>query len=46
LIVSKIEKTASHRYDVERRSKISEALFMIAEYSFLREIQNESRDMS
>jgi hypothetical protein len=37
LIVFKVEKSASHRYDLEKGSKISEALFTIAGYSFLRE---------
>jgi hypothetical protein len=46
LIVSKVEKSASHRYDVEKGSKISKAIFRIVGYSFLREIQNESREMS
>jgi hypothetical protein len=46
LIVFKVEKAVSHKYDVEKGSKISKALFTIAGYSFLREIQNESRDMS
>jgi hypothetical protein len=38
LIVFKVDKTASHRYDVEKGSKISKALFRNAGYSFLREI--------
>jgi hypothetical protein len=46
LIVFKVEKGISYRYDVEKGSKISKVLFTIAGYSFLREIQNESRDMS
>jgi hypothetical protein len=46
LIVFAVEKAASHRIDVEKGSKISEALFTIAGYSFLREIQNVSREMS
>jgi hypothetical protein len=46
LIIFKVEKAASHRYDIEKGSKISKALFTIAEYSFLREIQNESRETS
>jgi hypothetical protein len=46
LIVFKVEKAASHRSDVEKGSKISKDLFTIVGYSFLREIQNESREMS
>jgi hypothetical protein len=46
LIVLKVEKAASRRYDAEKGSKISKTLFTIAGNSFLREIQNESREMS
>jgi hypothetical protein len=46
MIVFKVEKAASHRYDVEKGSKISKALFAFAGCSFLRKIQNESRQMS
>jgi hypothetical protein len=34
LTVFKVEKAASHRYYVEKGSKISKALFTIAVYSF------------
>jgi hypothetical protein len=46
LIIFKVEKATSHRYDMEKGSKISKALFTNAGYSFLKEIQNESRAMS
>jgi hypothetical protein len=46
LIVFKVGKAASHRYDVEKGSKISKTLFTFAGNSFLREIQNESRETS
>jgi hypothetical protein len=35
LIVFKVEKAASHRFDVQKGSKVSKALFTIAGYSFL-----------
>jgi hypothetical protein len=46
LIIFKVNKATSCKCDMEKGSKISEALFMIAGYSFLKEIQNESRQMS